>query len=388
MTQASAGSDVIVIGAGITGLATALALAERGVTVTVVERYHPGAMASGWTLAGVRQSGRDHAELALAQRAVDLWQVLDEHLDAPTGYRRTGNLRLARNAAEATIIRQLVETQGLAGLDIELLEAETLYAAIPALSRTVCCASLCHSDGQAESRATIAAYRAAAERCGVRILDNRSVQGLNLHGNSFHSLDTSSGRLAAGACLLATGIQTNELLAPLALQLPIKWARLTVLQTEPIPPLLVPVIGVANADLALRQQADGRLRMTSGAEFDHVFLDEDHGVPRVPVSPSSIETTRALIAAVLPVAGSTRITQHWGGLLDMTPDALPVIDRLPGIDGVFVAAGFSGHGFGIGPAVAETVAQLMLDGTTSLSIAAFAFERFSGRSSAVPELHG
>ncbi|MFT5893789.1 MAG: sarcosine oxidase subunit beta, partial [bacterium] len=80
-------SDVLIVGAGITGIASAVALAEKGVTVTVVERYSPAAMASGWTLAGVRQSGRDPAELALAKRAVELWQTLDIQLGSPTGYR-------------------------------------------------------------------------------------------------------------------------------------------------------------------------------------------------------------------------------------------------------------------------------------------------------------
>ena len=97
MSGSAPAPDALVVGAGVTGLSAALALARAGARVEVLERHVPGAMASGWTLAGVRQSGRHPAELPLARRAVSLWRELDERLDAPTGYRQGGNLRLARN---------------------------------------------------------------------------------------------------------------------------------------------------------------------------------------------------------------------------------------------------------------------------------------------------
>jgi sarcosine oxidase subunit beta len=388
-------SDVLIVGAGITGIASAVALAEKGVTVTVVERYSPAAMASGWTLAGVRQSGRDPAELALAKRAVELWQTLDIQLGSPTGYRQSGNLRLARNEEEAKVIRQLVETQRQAGLDIELLDSADLQRRMPALSNTLCCASLCPSDGQADPLATSNAYRIAAERLGVRFLTTTSVRRINIETGRFHSLDTSAGKLQASICILATGIQTNDLLQPLTLPLPIEWALVSVIQSEPLPALLTQVIGVANADLALRQQADGRLRMTNGAEFTNAKLVEKAGLPRVPITPASIKATKARVAQVLPAASSASIARSWGGLLDMTPDGLPIIDRVPGVEGLIVAAGFSGHGFGIGPAVGETIAELATQKTTRLPLSAFAFDRFevkvrskNQQPESKPELHG
>lgn len=395
MTVSTHCSDVLIVGAGITGIASAVALAEKGVTVSVVERYRPAAMASGWTLAGVRQSGRDPAELALAKRAVELWQTLEVQLGSPTGYRQSGNLRLARNEEEAKVIRQLVETQSHAGLDIGLLDSADLHQRMPALSNTLCCASLCPSDGQADPLATSTAYRIAAERLGVRFLNTTSVHRLNIEAGRFHSLETSAGKLQAGICILATGIQTNDLLQPLDLPLPIQWALVTVLQSEPLPALLTPVIGVANADLALRQQADGCLRMTNGAEFTTAKLVEEEGAPRVHITPASIKATQARIAQVLPAASSASIARSWGGLLDMTPDGLPIIDHLPGIEGVIVAAGFSGHGFGIGPAVGETIAELAMQKTTRLPLSAFAFNRFKTKDprkyqhpEPKPELHG
>ena len=385
---ASGHSDVVIVGAGITGISTALNLAEQGASVTVVDRYQPAAMASGWTLGGVRQSGRDPAELALAKRAVSLWQSLDEQLGASTGYRQSGNLRLARDEAEAKIIRALVTQQRDAGLNIELLDADTLQAQAPALSPALVCASLCSSDGQANPMATSSAYRSAAERLGVRFQTQTAVQGVNIHAGQFNSLETSAGTVYADRCILATGVQTNDLLQPLGLRLPIQWAVVSVMQSEPLPQLMSEVIGVANANLALRQQADGCLRMTSGADFTNTTLAEENGLPQVETIPAIINATMERIKNVLPAAGNITIVRHWGGLLDMTPDGLPVIDRLPDIEGVFVAAGFSGHGFGIGPAVGESVAQLALQDRSDLPLTAFAFKRFEAGSHASPELHG
>ena len=388
MKSASGHSDIVIVGAGIVGVSTALSLAEQGASVTIVERYQPAAMASGWTLGGVRQSGRAPAELALAKRAVTLWQSLDEQLGAATGYRQSGNLRLARDEAEAEIIRALVTSQRDAGLIIKLLDTDALLAQAPALSPTLVCASLCSSDGQADPMATSSAYRRAVERLGVRFRTQTAVQGMNIHAGQFNSLETSSGTVYADCCILATGVQTNDLLQPLGLRLPIQWAVVSVMQSEPLPPLMSEVIGVANADLALRQQADGCLRMTSGADFTDATLAEENGLPHVGTTLSSINATMDRIEKVFPAAGSTTIARHWGGLLDMTPDGLPVIDRLPGIVGVFVAAGFSGHGFGIGPAVGESVAQLVLQGHSELPLTAFAYNRFDAGSHASPELHG
>jgi sarcosine oxidase subunit beta len=116
-------ADVVVIGSGISGAAAAYELAKDGVDVVLLDRFGPAAMASGWTLAGVRQSGRHAAELPLAKAAVEIWSSLAEELDGPTGYRRDGNLRLARTPDEVPVIRDLVAEQSQAGLDLELLSA-------------------------------------------------------------------------------------------------------------------------------------------------------------------------------------------------------------------------------------------------------------------------
>src|SRR6476659_5551686 len=112
--------DIIIVGGGITGTAAALSLAERGSDVTLIERRGIAAMASGWTLGGVRQSGRHPAELPLARAAVAIWPGLAETL-GDVEYRRTGNLRLARTPAEVDVIRALVSAQQALGLELHFL---------------------------------------------------------------------------------------------------------------------------------------------------------------------------------------------------------------------------------------------------------------------------
>ena len=135
------------------------------------------------------------------------------------------------------------------------------------------------------------------------------------------------------------------------------------------------MIGVANADLTVRQQIDGRLRFTGGAEYAGAQLDLSDEFPAVHPPAASLARTVALVSAVLPMVAQAPIARVWGGLLDLTPDALPVLDGVPGIDGLFVAAGFSGHGFGIGPAVGQALASRILGDTTGLSLNAFSFDR-------------
>lgn len=387
--------DAVVIGAGITGAAAALALAEAGARVMLLDRWFPAAMASGWTLAGVRQSGRDPAELPLARAAVAQWATLHERLGGETGYVRGGNLRLARNEAEVAVIRALVETQRAAGLELDFLpDTAAVRAVAPALSESVLAASFCPSDGHADPVATVGAFVAAAERRSVRVLRGVAAEGLRVEGlrvgrGRVTAVETAEGPVPAGAVVAAPGVEVNALLAPLGLSIPLRRPIVTVLRTEPLPPLLGPVLGVANADLAVRQERDGRLRATSGADDWQGALGVEDGRPVARPAAGRLGETVARVSAVLPAFAGAPLAAFWGGVLDLTPDALPVIDRAPGIDNLVVAAGFSGHGFAIGPVTGPLAAALALGEAPAFDAAPFRFARFAAGAPASPlTLHG
>ena len=383
--------EVIIIGAGITGLATAHALACDGVRVRIIEAYAPAAMGSGWTLAGVRQSGRHPSELALARDAVARWATLADTLGAPTGYRRSGNLRLARSESEVPVIERLVQDQAAAGLDISLLDAPTLRVAAPSLAPNILCASFCASDGQAEPAATAAAYHAALTRMGVRIDTGVRVHRIETSKGRFSALDTEAGRMPAGACLIAAGIGTPGLLNPLGVELPLRTPLVTVVQSAPVAKCLGPVLGVANADMAARQQDDGRLRVSSGVAPWHGQVTEDpQGRPVARPTAARLAQTIDTVANVLPALADAPVERFWGGVIDLTPDGLPVLDGVPDVDGLFCAAGFSGHGFGIGPAVGHAMAARLTGRAPHLDLSPFALARFSGDMAPQSglELHG
>jgi sarcosine oxidase subunit beta len=371
--------DILVIGAGITGVAAALALAEAGASVEVIDRYGPAAMASGWTLAGVRQSGRNPSELPLARAAVGLWPDLGGRLDADTGYRQDGNLRLARNAAEVEIIRTLVESQRAVGLDLFFLpDLASIREIAPALSPAVLAASWCPTDGHADPVATVSAYLEAARRLGVRISMGEQVLRLAANGARIVEVVTNRSRRAAGAVLAAPGFLINTLLEPLGLSIPLRRPIVTVVRTTPCARLLKPVLGVANADMAARQETSGRLRVTSGAQAWSGAIEEADSRPIVRTTTERLMETIGKVAAVLPAFAEAEVENVWGGVLDLTPDALPVIDRIPGFDNFVVAAGFSGHGFGIGPVTGPLAADLALGREPFLKLDAFRFDRFAG----------
>jgi sarcosine oxidase subunit beta len=383
--------DVVVIGGGISGTAAAYELARAGASVTLVERGELASMASGWTLAGVRQSGRHPAELPLARAAVARWERLGEELGADVEYRQGGNLRLARTPEEVATIRGIVDEQRDRGLDLRFLPDSTVVRTVaPALAPSVLAASFCPTDGHANPIATVRAFAAAAGRYGARFLTDTAVTGIDASGGRVRGVRTTAGAIPADAVVVAAGVYTGRLTAPLGLDLPIFVGRVAVVQTVPLPPLIGQVLGVAGADLALRQEVGGRVRLTGGGTpwpHDLAALAEGNDAVQPPVSEVAAALGRAV--EVLPALADAGIGRVWGGLLDLTPDALPVVERSREIEGLVIAAGFSGHGFCLGPVTGEIVRDLVCHGETPYPIAPFRRGRFTSHGDrAAATLHG
>ena len=156
-------------------------------------------------------------------------------------------------------------------------------------------------------------------------------------------------------------------------------ALATVVQTRSVEPSLKPVIGVADGGITLRQERDGRFRLSSGARFENRGTIEVQGRP---VAKTSIQDVNQVLAASLeicPELDQLPMESFWGGLIDMTPDGLPFLGEVSNAQGVFIGAGFSGHGFGIAPASAHILSTLMTGQSPGLHYAPFAVERFEGQ---------
>ena len=379
---------IVIVGGGITGCAAAAELARAGHQVTLIEKSRIAAMASGWTLGGVRQSGRHPAELPLARAAVDLWSRLRETVGVGVEYRRGGNLRLARNAAEVDVIRTLVDDHREQGLDLAFLpDNASIREVAPAISRDVLAASLCLTDGHANPMMATMAFADDARRNGARIVEGFAARALKVKAGRVAGAESDDETFDADCVIVAAGVNTPALVAPLGLELPLALKIVHVVLSEPLAPTLAQVFGVANADCAGRQQADGRLRYTSGAED----WDGDPAAwTDAALAPTERDVRRVVerVAQIVPIAGTTRVAKSWGGLIDLTPDALPVIDApLPGL---VVAAGFSGHGFCLGPVSGQLCADLALGRAARHDLSAFRLDRFFNRTGGNTQLslHG
>lgn len=390
-------TDIVVVGAGISGAATAYELAVAGVRVTLIDRYGPAAMASGWTLAGVRASGRHPAELPLAQAAIADWEHLADKLDAPTHYTQRGNLRLALTTAHLDRLSAMVTEQKAAGLDLRMLDQAALHDLAPAIAPGVLGASHCPTDGHADPAATVAAFCAAAERAGAALRFGEQVIVIETEAGRITGVRTERDTIACGSVVLATGVMGNALLAPLGLAVPMTPQAVTLLRTVPVAPVLDQVIGVADASCAGRQEVDGRFRFTgSGGPWAGGLAFADAPVetgrrpgPRLRPKVGDIAQVAGLFGALVPAALDAPLDDCWIGLIDSTPDALPVIERT-GPDGLVLAMGFSGHGFCLGPVTGRICASLARGETPNLPIEPFKLGRFGATpaSAAALSLHG
>ena len=380
--------DIAIIGGGISGTAAAYELAKTGARVILLERGDLASMASGWTLAGVRQSGRHPAELPLAQHAVRRWERLAEELGVDVEYRQEGNLRLARTEDEVATIQALVDDQRGAGLDVTFLPDNAAVREIaPALAESIVAASWCPSDGHANPTATVRAFAAAAERHGATIRTGTTVEEIIVASGRVRGVRTEDEAITADTVILAAGVYSDRLLEALGIDLPLTIRHVSAVQSVPLPPMLGPVLGTAKAEFAGRQQADGRLRFTGGIR---PWTGKEAGTFADAVQPpaDAVASTIQRGIEIIPSLATTPIARVWGGLIDMSPDALPVIDRSGEIEGLIVAAGFSGHGFCLGPTTGQLLCELATRGESSLPLDAFRLNRFTSADAAVTELHG
>lgn len=188
--------------------------------------------------------------------------------------------------------------------------------------------------------------------------------------------------------IVAAGTHSPALLAPLGIALPLSVKRVCVMQTVPTAPCFDQVFGVANADCAGRQEISGRIRFTTGIG-DWQGDPERWTEANLRPSPTDCASLTARAVPLLPVLAGLGLERVWGGLIDLTPDALPVLDAPASHPGLVIGAGFSGHGFGIGPVTGEILSTLALGQPCRFDLAPFRLNRFAGVPDFVPlTLHG
>jgi glycine/D-amino acid oxidase-like deaminating enzyme len=393
-------ADVVVVGAGIVGCATAYFLARRGARVVVVERGPVPGEQSRKNWGFVRQQGRDPLEMPLVVEANRLWQGLERELNADIEWVQGGNLALAADESRMARFETWLPLAREFGLETRLLRARDLDAVVPGLAGGWVGGMHTPGDGHADPEKTTDAFARAAVA---------------------HGVVTERGEIRAPAVVCAAGAWSSRLARTLGFALPQRWVRGTVARTTPAP--AVTACAVWGPGVAFRQRRDGSFNIAAGGALDHdVTLDSlrqlrfflpnfwknrtlfrfhvgrpllaslaaalpgsaarrrplvwDRGREPQP-NPVKVRRSLAELQRVLPALPPLGIARSWAGYIDAAPDLVPVLGEVPQLRGFVLATGFSGHGFAMGPIAGRLVAELIVDGKTSLDIAGFRFSRFA-----------
>jgi sarcosine oxidase subunit beta len=351
--------SVVIAGGGLMGLSAAFHLrrADPALAVTVLERSRIGSAASGASAAGVRAMGRDPAERRLALESLGRWPGLDRELEGETRYQRGGGLRVALDDKAWEATPGWVAEQRADGVPLEIADAATARRLAPGIAAVCLGGVYAPIDGQAGAMATVEAFASAARRLGARMEEGVGAKKLVAERGRIVGVDRSDGvRQPCDVAIVTAGAWTSSLLAGLSIRLPLKTQPLQMLLTESAPKSLAPVVGAFDRKLSLKQLADGAYLIGGGWPGRVV----DHDANRWEVLDDSVKASLEVAGEVYPPLAGCRLARSWIGLEAFMPDELPVIGPVPGVGGLLVAAGFSGHGFALSPVVGDVLARLAL----------------------------
>lgn len=348
--------DVLIIGGGVIGNSIAYHLARQGQQVLVVERSEIAeSPAASWASAGgVRRQGRHPAEAKLAIEAIERWKTLEQELEADLHYRRGGNLLLAESEAEADQLSKFVTHQHEIGFaDVRLVDRKEALVLVPGLNDRVVAGSYSPSDGQADPVLTTRAFATAAQRHGAIYWTGARAASFTVRKERVVSVQTERGAVKAGHIVLAAGVWSDELAATIGLRLPIRTRALQMTLSTPAQSnLLEPVISAVGRALSLKQVANGAFLLGGG------WLGDPSPDRRsFSMRSTSIQGNWVTARELLPAVGDQRIASSWCGLEAQSIDDIPFIGPIPGLKGLTIGVGFSGHGFALAPAIGRCVAD-------------------------------
>ncbi len=369
--------EILVIGGGVIGSSIAYHLARQGRQVLVIERSRVASKpAASWASAGgIRRQGRHAAEARLAIEAIARWPTLEQELDADLHYRQGGNLLLAESDAEADQLVHFVHHQHELGFcDVQLLDRQQVHDLVPGLHAGVTAGSFSPADGQADPPRTTRAFAAAAQRHGATYWEETSCAHLLMQSQKVTGALTTRGEVQAGQVVLAAGAWSDDSAATTGIRLPIRTRALQMVLSTPADSITVqPVLSAVNRSLSLKQLFDSAFFLGGGWLGEPIANRTDYQL-----RPASIEGNWKTACELLPQVGQQQIANAWCGLEAQSIDGIPFLGPMPGIDGLTLALGFSGHGFALAPAVGRAIADQIagspapeLDGLRPARIADF-----------------
>lgn len=421
-------TDIVVIGGGIIGTTAALYLAQRGVAVALCEKGHIAGEQSSRNWGWCRKMVRDPREIPLVIESLRLWEGMNEAVGAETGFRTCGIMYLGEDQAALDRLGGWLEHAREYQLDTRLVDGAEVARLLPGNAKKWAGALYTPSDGKAEPQLAAPAIAAAARRLGAKIFTGCAVRGIDVAAGRVAGVVTEKGRIACERVILAGGAWSRLFCGNLGIELPQLKVLGSVMRTAPL--VGGPEISASGGLFGYRKRMDGgytvatlgvrtidlvpdsfrlfreyvpsarlhwqKLRFRLGRRFV-----EEWRMPRAwnLDAPSPFEAVRVLdpepdpvvlarardsIAEAFPAFRGIRVEQSWGGMIDVMPDAIPVISAVDKLPGMFIATGFSGHGFGIGPGAGRLVADMAAGAPTIVDPTAFRLSRFTDGSNPRP----
>jgi len=364
--------DVIVIGAGLHGCSSALHLALRERRVLVIEKNEAGRHASGVNAGGVRRLGRHPAEIPLSVASLEIWHDIENLVGSDCGFEPSGQVKIAENEKEMTELESRAAMVRTMGFDHEepIGRAE-LQRLCPAAAAHCVGGLVSRRDGYANPYRTTWAFREKAQSLGVTFREGVRVTGLDRAGDLWE-VGTDAGRFRGAALVNCAGAWSDRIAAMLGDPAPLTPVALMMMVTAPVAPFLDPVVGLQGRPLSFKQGANGTIvigggyRGTPDRDTETTTLDID-----------GLRKSARTVVEVFPLMRDVPVVRCWAGIEGFMPDEIPVIGPSRNAPAAFHAFGFCGHGFQLGPIGGRIVAELVVDGKSSLPVEPFRIDRFN-----------
>ncbi|WP_259780334.1 NAD(P)/FAD-dependent oxidoreductase [Aestuariispira ectoiniformans] len=414
--------DVVVIGGGVIGVSTALYLAERGQSVLLCEKGRIAGEQSSRNWGWIRQQGRDEDELPIMMESLTLWQDLAQRVGEDIGFTQRGIYYLADDEKALADHEAWVAIAKQHQLDSHIISGAELDKRLDSGKPGQFAGALVTpSDGRAEPSLAVPALARLAQKSGVTVRENCAARVVETTNGAVSAVVTEDGPVQCQAVLCAGGAWSSLFLRNLGISLPQLAVKSCVARTTAAGKIFDGNASASN--LSFRPRLDGGYTVALGDTQEH-FISADSfryffdfmpvmkesfggmklrlagsetpfwmgnrrwsGTEKTPfeetrvlnpqASPAMIAALKKRLAERLPALADVDIAETWAGMIDAMPDVVPVMDKAPGIEGLFIGTGFSGHGFGIGPGAGKVLADMIQGRDSGYNLSRFRFSRFT-----------
>lgn len=367
-------AEVVIIGGGVMGASTAYHLALRGCKdVVLLEREtFFGQGATGRCAGGIRYQFSTEINVRLSQLSLPMLERFQEELDQPIDLRWVGYLMLASSDENRAEFQRNIALQNRLGVDSEWLPARDAAAMVPLINSDGILGASWHAgDGLADPNSVVQGYVGGARRLGARLIGDAEVIGIRAASGKVAGVETPQGVISTRQVVNAAGPWAGALGEMAGLEIPVLPVRRQIVVTAPlpqVPPDFPFVIDFAQS-LYFHREGEGILTGMSNP-------DESPGFSQAVDSEWELVHLEAAMER-MPLLEEASLLSRWAGLYEVTPDAHPILGRVPELEGSYCINGFSGHGFMHGPVCGLLLAEEILDGAAhTLDVSSLSIERF------------